>query len=99
MKKTINQYDFERAFSESNRKNSFSYEGLKALFEYLEELEEDTGEEIEFDIITLCCDFTEYENLDEVKENYNNIETLDNLRDNTQVIEIPETDRLIIQNY
>ena len=28
---------------------------------YLEEYEQDTGEDLELDVIGLCCDFTEYE--------------------------------------
>ena len=47
----------------SERKDTFSYAGLEALFEYLEQLEEDTGEEMEFDMVGICCDYTEYENL------------------------------------
>ena len=35
----------------------------------------------------------------EVKENYQDIETLEDLQNNTSVIEIPNTDRLIIQAY
>jgi len=42
-----------------NRKTNFSYEGLEILFEYLEELEEGTDQEIELDVIALCCDFSE----------------------------------------
>lgn len=61
MKKTINFNDFVDSFSE-DRKNQFSYEGKKALFEYLEQYEEDTGEEIELDTIALCCEYTEYDN-------------------------------------
>jgi hypothetical protein len=34
------------------------------LFDYLEEYEESTGEDIEFDMVALCCDYTEYENLE-----------------------------------
>lgn len=41
-------------------KNNFSYEGKRALFDYLEEYEENIGEKIELDIIALCVDFTEY---------------------------------------
>ena len=43
-----------------DREQQFSYEGKRALFDYLEEYEEDTGEEIELDIIALCCDYSEY---------------------------------------
>lgn len=46
------------------RKNNFSSEGLIALFDYLEFYEEDTGQEIKLDVIALCCDYTEYKNLD-----------------------------------
>ena len=56
MKQSVNMYDFERAFKNFERMNNFSYDGLKALFEYLEDYEEDTGEEIELDVIALCCD-------------------------------------------
>lgn len=59
MKITVSFYDFERAFADAGRKDQFSYEGKKALFEYLEQYEEDTGEELELDVIALCCDYYE----------------------------------------
>ena len=65
MKKTINFYDFSNAFHNAGRGNQFTYDGLKALFEYLEEYEEGTGDEIELDVIGLCCDYTEYESIEE----------------------------------
>ena len=80
-------------------KHGFSYEGSKALFDYFEQYEEDCETEIEFDPIAFRCDFTEYENLKEVKENYQDIKNLDDLRDHTTVIEIPNTEKLIIQAY
>jgi hypothetical protein len=58
MKTYISQYDFRRAFEEC-RPDNFSYDGLKVLFEYLEEYEMDIGEELELDVIGLCCDFSE----------------------------------------
>ena len=75
--------------------NSMSYEGAKALFEHLEELE--FGEdEIEFDRIAIRCEFSEYENLAEVMGEYSDIKSMGDLQDRTSVIEIPDTDRLII---
>lgn len=59
MKTTVTRYDFERAFADAGRKDQFSYEGLAVLFEYLEQLEQDTGEELELDVIALCCDYCE----------------------------------------
>jgi hypothetical protein len=78
---------------------AFSYEGAKALFEYFEQYEQDTGEEMEFDPIAFRCSFDEYENLQEIKKNYKNIETLEDLQNHTTVIEIPDSDRLIIQAF
>ena len=111
MKKTINFNEFCDEFSE-DRKNQFSYEGKKALFEYLEQYEEDTGEEIELDIIALCCEFTEYESALECARNYfdfalsdvDNIsaeeaeeEALEYLKNKTQVIEFDGG--IIIQEF
>lgn len=41
-----------------------------ALIEYIEQLEEDTGTEIEFDRVALRCDFTEYASLLECADDY-----------------------------
>ena len=59
MKQTINLYDFRNAFYKMGRKDNFSYEGLEVLFDYIEELEMATGEEMELDVISLCGDFAE----------------------------------------
>lgn len=69
MKTTVSRYDFERAFIDADRKENFSYEGLKALFDYFEEYEESTGEEIELDVIAICCDYNE-ETVAEIARNY-----------------------------
>jgi len=58
MKQSINKYQFIDSFT-AIRPENFSYAGLSALFEYLESYEDDTGTEIELDVIALCCDYTE----------------------------------------
>lgn len=58
MKTTVSVYDFRDAFK-SVRPNTFSYEALGHLFEYFEQFEEDTGQEMELDVIAICCDFSE----------------------------------------
>lgn len=40
--------------------DAWSGKGAVALIEYLEELERDTGTEIELDVIGLCCEYDEY---------------------------------------
>lgn len=85
MKQTINFYDFERAFQTMDRKENFSYGGLKLLFDYFEQLEEETGTEIELDVIAICCDF--YENdLDDIIQDYS-IEIDGDSEDQEQVVE------------
>ncbi len=58
MKQTVNKYEFEQAFRQADRYDNFGYAGLSALFDYLEEYESSTGEEIELDVISLCCDYS-----------------------------------------
>ena len=100
MKSTVNIYDFRRGFEDSDRKDQFSYEGQEALFDYLEQLEDDTGQEVEFDVIALCCEYTEYDNLKELQEAYSDeYKTLEYLEDTTQVIRIPDTERFIILDF
>ena len=100
MIKTISFYAFERAFADYNRTENFTYYGLKALFDYLEQFEEDTGEAIELDVIGLCCDYTEYENLAEFHGVYSADEYPDfeSIEDMTQVIRIDDT-AFIIQDF
>ena len=97
MKQTINEFDFKNEFKKI-RPDNFSYDGLTALYDYLIQFEEDTGEELEFDPIAYCCEFSEYENFKEVKQNYD-IKSFKELEDNTTVLKIPNTKRFIIQNY
>ena len=40
-------------------------EGARAIIEHLEDMEEQTGEEMEFDKVAIRCQWTEYETLEE----------------------------------
>ena len=70
MKKTISFYEFQNEFQDC-RPDNFSYDGLKALFDYLEDYAEDCGTEIELDVIAICCEFSEYDSAMEAAKNYN----------------------------
>ena len=100
MKETVTIYRFRDAFKQSDTyKNNFSYEGLYALFEYFEQLEDDIGEEMELDVVGICCDYTEYDDLDDFDRDYSKdgkVYTMDEIREETVVIEIPDTERFII---
>ena len=98
MKQTITESQFIDAIVGDNY-NNMSYEGAKALFEYLEQYEQDCDEDIEFDRVAIRCEFSEYENLEEVLSEYDNIKSLSDLYDHTTVIEVPNSDKLIIQQF
>ena len=60
MKMTLNTYEIADALrNDTNAK--WSYNGARALAEYLEEYEESTGEEMELDVCAIRGDFYEYE--------------------------------------
>lgn len=65
----------------------WSYEGACALADHMENLAEEMGENIELDVVAWHCDFSEYASIEDVKAEYEDIETLDDLRDRTTVIE------------
>lgn len=60
MKQSINEYQFTQAFVDMNRTENFTYDARKALFSHFESIEEDTGEEIELDVIAICCEYSEF---------------------------------------
>jgi hypothetical protein len=55
MKDTINVYQFVNEMAQAQ--HGFSREGATALFEYFEQYEQDTGEQMEFDPVGIRCDF------------------------------------------
>ena len=81
------------------RENNFSWEGLALLFEYLESIEEDTGEEMELDVIALCCDYTEYQSIEEFQREYGDeYEAIEDIEQQTTVIPVND-DAFIIQVF
>jgi|TARA_R100001086_G_scaffold92668_1_gene45979 hypothetical protein len=98
MKDTIQEHQFIDALARDEN-SSFSYEGAKALFEHLTHLEDDIGKELEFDPIAFRCKYSEYNCFKDIQEDYNDLKTIEDLRNHTTVIEIPNTERLIIQAY
>ena len=67
MKQTINQHTFT---SNSVISETFSNDASIALFEYIEQYEEDCGTELDFDPVALTCEFDEYESLEEIGKTY-----------------------------
>jgi hypothetical protein len=99
MKQTVHFEDFHNAFK-SSRPNQFSYQGLKTLYENLTQYEEDCGQELDLDVIALCCDYSEYKSLKDFQENYNNdYNSIEDIENNTTVYQIPNSSGFIVQNF
>ena len=99
MRKTITLYDFRNDF-QAIRPGQFSYKGLAALFEYFEDLESQTGEQMELDVIAICCKYTEYEDLESFWQDYDKDEyaSIEDIQEATTVIMVDEK-RFIIQQF
>ena len=99
--KRIGFNEFLEEFKRYEREDQFTYEGKKALFEYLNELSEDMGEPIQLDVVALCCEFTEYESLQEFNNDYSysidEVNSIDDISYYTVVIPIDES--FIIQDF
>jgi hypothetical protein len=60
MYQPISEYQFRDTFIQSDTyKDNFTYDGLSVLFDYFEQLEQDTGQEIPFDYVSIACEFSE----------------------------------------
>ena len=52
------------------RPEQFSRSALNALYYYYVQIEEDTGEEMELDVVAICCEWDEYPSFAEAAEAY-----------------------------
>ena len=81
-------HDFLREWPDS-RRDEFSRAALEAIFSYLEDWEEGTGEQIEFDPIAICCEWTEFESMAEFNEQYGtDLDDWADVAESTQVVEL-----------
>lgn len=70
MKQSVNFSAFVDAFHAFDRYDQFGYSALRVIFDYLESYEEDTGEELELDVIAICCDYN-VDTWENIAKNYN----------------------------
>jgi hypothetical protein len=57
MKQSVTFSDFCDAFRAHDRYDSFGYDGLRVIFDFLEDYEDQTGEDIELDVVAIYCDY------------------------------------------
>lgn len=62
MKTTLSTYQYAEILCNDTNAN-WTRAGAFALVEYLEELEDDIGEEVDFCPVSLRCDFSQYDSL------------------------------------
>lgn len=104
--KQFGLYNFKREFERYNREDNFSDEALNELFDYYDSF----SEPYELDVIEICCNWTEYETLEDFVKDYmdeSDFEGLDEyekenlifeeLANNTHYIKLSAG--ILIQNY
>jgi hypothetical protein len=58
------------------------------------------NELFEFDPVAWCCEYTEYDNLKDFQKQYGSkFKKLDDIRNEATVIDISNSDRLLVQNF
>ncbi len=63
MKENVFLHNFRKRFIDYGRKHHFSYDAIEALYRDLIETEASTGCEYTLDILELCDEYSEYENM------------------------------------
>lgn len=106
MKIAVDQNLFVQRFRDYGRSDNFSYAGLCALFDYLEELDEN----LELDVVAICFDYSEqgfediandYDiDLNECEDDQEKFDTvLEYLNDHTSVIYSDGEDLILYANF
>lgn len=77
-----------------------NYIACLAIANYLEDLSEGLNTPIELDIVAIRCEYSLMYNLADFNRQYDKeCETLDDVREFTQIIEIETSDSFIIQDF
>ena len=89
MHQKVNIYDFHRAF-ERSATYSFSYEGLDALFDYLEGEEDITNHGFGHELCVgdLKILYYEWDDFEEFQRSHPHIESIEDITDHTTFIDI-----------
>ena len=94
MKITLNKKNFIEQVRQHYRWKQFSYEAWEQIFEW----EDEMGSDVEYDPVAFCCTYAEYESFEKLKNDYNNIETFDDLEGKTWVANLSEG-RVLIRQF
>ncbi len=61
---------FLDAFRALGREDSYSYDGMKAIFNYIEDETGLMGDELELDVVAICGEFEEFEDIERAHRHY-----------------------------
>ena len=96
---TINASDLYNMACSMGRGHNFGYSGWLAIGDYLESLSNDTGENIEIDIIAICCEYSMAESADDAYMEFNHLHGVD-LPEEEDWEELTEEEKLsAVQDY
>jgi hypothetical protein len=106
MKIIVTENSFVESFRACGRESQFSPPALRALFEHLERIEEDTDTELTLDPIGLCCEWAEYPTALDAAKAFGYLEGVDSkdespiewLSNRTDVVRVWENG-VIIRNF
>ncbi len=87
MKQTVTKTMFIDSFKAAGRENQFSYNALSALFDHLEDIEIETGEELELDPVAICCEFEEHDSAHDFFVEYDYLENIRHIKTEAEALE------------
>jgi len=97
--------DYKRVETPENKNGNFSYKGLRALFNYLEDTTEEENP-YKLDVIVLCCEYSEYKNIEEYLNDYSKqhstleeVKNLNETKDFKEVIEEEINDKTTLIKF
>ena len=93
---TLDSSDLYHLACKMGRDKNFGYNGWQALGDYLESLSNDTGEDIEIDIIAICCEYSMAESADDAYDHLHGVD----LPEEEEWEELTEEEKLsAVQDY
>ena len=96
MRITLNKQNFLEQVRQHSRWKEFSYEAWEQIFEWEEERDENNNNE--YDPVGFCCEYAEYDSFDQLKDDYSDIESKEDLEGQTWVSYLPEG-RVLIRQF
>lgn len=96
IKETLSEDSFINRFLQI--RGNFSVKALRELYHYYDDMSEGIGEDIEFDPVAICCEWTEYDTEQECLDDYSHCEDIEEIRTSTVVLPV-YGDAILVQNY